>query len=41
MGLGSKLFFDNSELETLFTRISLTDEQMQDAKEKKDKLKFN
>ena len=38
MGLSSKLFFDNSESETLFTRISLTEEQMKDAKDKKDKL---
>ena len=38
MGLSAKLFFDNSENETLFTRISLTPEQLEDARAKKDKL---
>lgn len=38
MGLSAKLFYDNDESETLFTRISLTNEQLQDAREKKDRL---
>jgi hypothetical protein len=38
MGLSSKLFFDTAESETLFTRISLSKEQIKDAKDKKDKL---
>jgi hypothetical protein len=38
MGLSSKLFFENNENETLFTRISLTPEQLEDARAKKDKL---
>lgn len=38
MGLSSKLFFENSDEETLFSRISLTQEQIKDAKEKKDNL---
>lgn len=38
MGLSGKLFFDDNESETLFTRISLTPEQMEDARTKKDKL---
>lgn len=31
MGLSAKLFFDKNESETLFTRISLTPEQLEDA----------
>lgn len=38
MSLSAKLFFDNDESETLLNRISLTLEQLDDAKEKKDKL---
>lgn len=38
MGLSAKLFFDNNKAETLFTRISLTTEQLEDARAKKDKL---
>ncbi|SHK76925.1 CBASS cGAMP synthase [Halomonas caseinilytica] len=38
MGLSARLFFDNNEAETLFTRISLTPEQLEDARAKKDKL---
>lgn len=38
MGLSAKLFFDNNENETVFTRISLTTEQLEDARAKKDKL---
>ncbi|WP_428608216.1 cyclic GMP-AMP synthase DncV-like nucleotidyltransferase [Sedimenticola sp.] len=38
MGLSAKLFFDNDENETLFRCISLTPEQLEDAKTKKDKL---
>lgn len=38
MGLSAKLFFDNNEAETLFTRISLTTEQLEEARTKKDKL---
>ncbi|MDN3650088.1 CBASS cGAMP synthase [Reinekea marina] len=38
MGLSAKLFFENNENETLFTRISLTPEQLEDARAKKDKL---
>lgn len=38
MGLSAKLFFDKNEIETLCTRISLTPEQLEDAREKKDKL---
>jgi len=38
MGLSAKLFFDSNENETLFTRVSLTPEQLEDARAKKDKL---
>lgn len=38
MGLSAKLFFDVSDTETLSRRISLTPEQMEDARGKKDKL---
>ncbi len=38
MGLSAKLFFDVADAETLSSRISLTPEQMDDARVKKDKL---
>ena len=38
MGLSAKLFFDISDTETLSRRISLTPEQIEDARGKKDKL---
>ncbi len=38
MGLSAKLFFDINDAETLSKRISLTSEQMDDARAKKDKL---
>lgn len=38
MGLSAKLFFDTPDTETLNSRISLTSEQIDDARIKKDKL---
>ncbi|WP_185233778.1 CBASS cGAMP synthase [Teredinibacter franksiae] len=38
MGLSAKLFFDVTDTETLCRRISLTPEQIEDARDKKDKL---
>lgn len=38
MGLSSKLFYDSGEDESLYSRISLTQEQISDARDKKDKL---
>lgn len=38
MGLSAKLFFDITDTETLSRRISLTPEQIEDARSKKDKL---
>ncbi|MEJ1377602.1 MAG: hypothetical protein RPU32_06440 [Candidatus Sedimenticola sp. (ex Thyasira tokunagai)] len=38
MGLSAKLFFDTADAETLSSRISLTSEQMDEARVKKDKL---
>jgi hypothetical protein len=38
MGLSAKLFFDVTDTETLSRRISLTQEQIEDARDKKDKL---
>mgnify|MGYP000214467522 CR=1 FL=1 len=38
MSLSAKLFFDNDDSETLLSRISLTSEQIEEAKEKKNKL---
>lgn len=38
MGLSANLFYENSDNETLFSRISLSEEQIKDAREKKDKL---
>jgi hypothetical protein len=38
MGLSAKLFFDVADVETLNSRISLTSEQMDEARIKKDKL---
>jgi hypothetical protein len=38
MGLSAKLFFDTSDAETLNSRVSLTSEQIEDARVKKNKL---
>ena len=38
MGLCAKLFYDGKDDKTLFSRISLTEEQLTDARQKKDKL---
>jgi hypothetical protein len=38
MGLSAKLFFDITDTETLSKRISLTPEQIEDARDRKDKL---
>lgn len=38
MGLSARLFYDANSLETLAGRISLTPEQLEDARQKKDKL---
>ena len=38
MGLSAKLFFDTTDAETLSSRISLTSEQLDEARVKKNKL---
>lgn len=38
MGLSANLFYENSDNETLFSRISLSEEQIKDARKKKDQL---